>query len=301
MFIKLIYPLFVVSGKNKALPVHSMPGVFKLSLDRIIKQLDILVKHGLEYILLFGVPEIKHWHGNCAYQENNLVAQSVKSIKNSFPNLKVITDVCLCAYTSHGHCGVIHKGKKVIDHKLTLEALSWMALSHARAGVDFVAPSAMVQRQVKAIRLALDQGGCRKTKIMSYSAKFASNFYGPFREIADSAPKFGSRREYQLDYSDFKSALDSVARDIKEGGDVVMVKPSLGYLDIVRQVKDKFKFPLAVYNVSGEYTMIKKGAALGFWEEKEIVSELFTSFKRAGADFIISYHVKDFLGWRKNS
>ena len=254
-----------------------------------------LEKLGLKYLLIFGIPKRKDWQGSSALKENNVVGESVRLIKRHFPQIKVITDICLCAYTSHGHCGVIKKGAKDVDGEATLEALSKMALLHAQVGADYVAPSAMVSTQVQAIRRTLDSQGYQYTKIMGYSAKFASNFYGPFRDVADSAPRFGSRHGYQLTYSDGKTALFKVEQDIREGADIVMVKPALGYLDIVKKVKSEFNYPLAVYNVSGEYAMVKAGA--GSWDEEEMVFEIISSMKRAGADFIITYHAKDIAGW----
>lgn len=296
---ELIYPLFVKRGIGLREDIPSMPGVFRFSPDILVQEVSELEKVGLRRFLVFGVPDEKDWQGSNAYKENNIVSESVYSLKARFSNISIITDVCLCAYTSHGHCGVVNRGSKTIDNLATLELLANMALSHAQAGADFVAPSAMAKNQVKAIRSALDENGYTQTKILGYSAKFASNFYGPFRAVANSAPKFGDRRGYQLDYTKSESALAKIKQDIKEGADIVMVKPSLAYLDIVRDVKNKFNHPLAVYNVSGEYAAVKDGVKNGFWDEREIVFEIISSIKRAGADFIITYHAKDIASWLK--
>lgn len=293
----LIYPLFVKKGRYLREEISSMPGVHRLSPDMLLDEALSLQRLGIKQILLFGVPDKKDWHGKAAYEDKNIVAESVKLLKKSFPEITVITDICLCAYTSHGHCGVIKDKKKGIDSRLTLNALSRIALSHARAGADYVAPSAMAKNQVRSIRKALDKKGFKKTKILGYSAKFASNFYGPFRDIADSSPKFGNRRSYQLDFTKRDDALKEIQDDIKEGADVVMVKPALGYLDIIKEAKQKFKRPLAAYNVSGEYVMVKNGVTNHDWCEKDIVFEILSSIKRAGADYIITYHAKDIARW----
>ena len=295
---ELIYPVFV---KEKGLKekVVSIPGVYKHSLSSLVREIGVLKKLGIRNILLFGIPKKKDYKGGAAYQKNNVVSEAVKIIKDNFSDILIITDVCLCAYTTHGHCGVIEKGQKKINKQKTLKALSETALLQARAGADLVAPSAMAQGQVKAIRDILDKKGFKNTKVMGYSAKFASNFYGPFRNIVDSAPKFGDRRGYQLDCSESKTALDRIKQDIKEGADIVMVKPALGYLDIVRAAKSKFNQPLAVYNVSGEYLAVKLGSKKGFWNEQKMVFEIIRSIKRSGADFIITYHAKDIAEWQK--
>ena len=289
-----ILPYFVVGGKDKKEVIKNFPGVFRFSFDRLIKEADACLKLGLDKILLFGVPEKKDDLGSAAYEENSIVAQAVREVKKEFPCMVVMTDVCLCAYTTHGHCGVLKPGLDCrIDSRRTLDALTKMAVRHAEAGADWVAPSAMAKKQVAAIRAALDKNGFKKTKILGYSAKFASNFYGPFRQAADSAPAFGDRSGYQLDCGDTKAALNEIGADIKEGADMAMVKPALSYLDIVRLAKQKFGFPLAAYNVSGEYAFVKYGAKTGLWDEKKMVFEVLTSIKRAGADWIITYHAKD--------
>jgi len=283
-----IYPYFVVPGKNKKEKIKNFPGVYRFSVDYLLKDIEELRKLGLGKILLFGAPDKKDI-------TDDTVISAVRKIKNEFDNLVVMTDVCLCAYTSHGHCGIMRGDR--IDNEKTLKALAKMAVSHAEAGADFVAPSAMAKNQVSAIRKALDARGLKKTKIMGYSAKFASNFYGPFRNAADSAPKFGDRSSYQLDFANAKNAMKEIADDIKEGADIVMVKPALSYLDIVHAAKEKFKTPIAAYNVSGEYSFVKYGAKQGLWDEKKMVFEIITAIKRAGADIIISYHAKDVAKW----
>ena len=301
----LIYPLFVKRGSFAREEIQSLPGVYRLSPDMLLDEALSLKRLGIMKILLFGIPEKKDWQGKTSYEEKNIVSESVKLLKKSFPDMTIITDVCLCAYTSHGHCGVIKKGTKEIDLRATLKTLSRIALSHAASGADYVAPSAMAKGQVRSIRKALDKNGFKKTRILGYSAKFNSNFYGPFRDIADSAPRFG-KRTYQLDFSRREDALEAINSDIKEGADIVMVKPGLGYLDVVREASRRFDHPLAVYNVSGEYAMVKayckaQGSrlkALGI--EKELVFEIISSIKRAGADYIITYHAKDIARWVNN-
>ncbi|MGB2600334.1 MAG: porphobilinogen synthase [Candidatus Omnitrophota bacterium] len=296
---ELIYPVFVKRGEGLREEIPLMPGSFRLSPDVLLKEVKDLVDLELKSFLIFGVPDEKTWHGTTAYNRNGIVTEAVKLLKSKLPDITIFTDVCLCAYTSHGHCGIVKKGEEKIDLKETLIALSEMALAHAEAGADYVAPSAMAKGQVDAIRKALDVCGYKNTKIMAYSAKFASNAYGPFRNVADSAPRFGDRRGYQLDYSQKEEALKRIEKDITEGADIVMIKPAMWYLDMVNEVKNKIKHPLAVYNVSGEYAVVKEGAKLGLWEEKKIVNELLSSMKRSGADLIITYHAKDIARWLK--
>ncbi len=295
----LIMPYFVIEGHRKKEPVKSMPGIARLSIDLLIKEIARANKLGVRSVLLFGICPSRHKtpSGDHAYAPESVVARAVASIKRNIKGVSVITDVCLCAYTDHGHCGVLKKNSGAIDPKPTLGALSEMALAHARAGADWVAPSAMVHRQVDAIRRKLDRHGYRKARILGYSAKFASNFYGPFRDAAASAPQFGDRSGYQLHYADTKRALREIAEDIREGADMVMVKPALSYLDIIGEAKRKFKFPTAAYNVSGEYTLVKHGARDGLWDERKMVFEVLTSIKRAGADLIITYHATDVAKW----
>ncbi len=295
----LIYPYFVRSSVNKKEKIISFPGVFRFSLDRLLKDIEEIRGLGLNKILLFGIPDRKDIFGREAFKEDNIVALAVREIKKSFPDLIVMTDVCLCAYTAHGHCGILKKtiaDRDFIAHTETLNTLAKIALSHAAAGADFVAPSAMAKKQVGIIRNVLDAAGFKKTKILGYSAKFASNFYGPFRNACASRPKFADRSSYQLNYTDYKRALIEVKEDIREGANVVMVKPALSYLDIIREVKEKYSYPLAAYNTSGEYAMVKTYCRTKD-EERNLVSEILTSIKRAGADYIISYHAKDVARW----
>jgi len=291
----LIYPMFAIFGQNVKNPVASMPGVYQLSVDNIVKECEEVVKLGLKSVLLFGIPEHKDEVGSGAYDPNGIVQQAIMAIKKAFPNLFVITDVCLCEYTSHGHCGMIN-GDRVLNDP-TLNYLADTALSHAVAGADMVAPSDMMDGRVGAIRKKLDQHGFGHIPIMAYSAKFASAFYGPFRDVADSAPQFGDRKTYQMDPANGDEAIRETALDIEEGADIVMVKPGLPYLDLVRRVKDEFHYPTAVYNVSGEYAMVKAAAQNGWIDEKKVVMELLLSMKRAGADMIITYHAKDVAKW----
>ncbi len=296
----LVYPVFLKAGKGLCEVITSMPGIYRYSPDALLEEVDELQKLGIEKILLFGLPEEKDDFGSAAYKEGNIISDTVKLLKQRFPKLIVITDVCLCGYTSHGHCGILKSKKPLsIDKKPTLSALARIAVSHAAAGVDYVAPSAMAKGQVRAIRAALNKEGYAKTKIMGYSAKFVSQFYGPSRDAADSAPKFGNRRGYQLDNADRGRALARVEDDIAEGADIIMVKPALGYLDIIRDVKNKFKHTLAAYNVSGEYAMVKAGSRAGYWDEKKMVFEIITAIQRAGADIIITYHARDIAKWLK--
>jgi len=298
-----IYPYFVIEGANKKQEIKSFPGVFRYSVDALIRDISRARALGIRKILLFGIPGNKDIFGSFAHEQDNITARAVSAVKKEFKDVNIFTDVCLCSYTSHGHCGIVKKqglrikGQVEIDNKKTLEALTGIALSHAEAGADWVAPSAVACGQVAAIRKALDRKGLRCTKILGYSAKFASNFYGPFREAANSAPKFGNRSGYQLDFKDAGSALSEIRADIKEGADMVMIKPALSYLDIIRTVRDKFNFPLAAYNVSGEYAFVKTGAQNRLWDERKMVFEIITGIKRAGADLIISYHAKDIAGW----
>jgi len=292
-----IYPYFVIGGKNKKEEIRNFPRVYRFSVDRLLRDISGLRSLGIKKILLFGVPRKKDTHASSAYGRENIVAGAVRSIKKEFKDLTVATDVCLCAYTTHGHCGILKKDSRLIDQKQTLERLADVALSHAEAGADWVAPSAMAKRQVSSIRQALDKRGFERTKIMGYSAKFASSFYGPFRNASSSAPKFGDRSAYQLDFRTSSQALAEIAQDIKEGADIVMVKPALSYLDIIKEAHLIFQHPLAAYNVSGEYAFVKYGAQKGLWEEKKVVFEIISAIKRAGADLIISYHAKDIARW----
>ncbi|MBI5205282.1 MAG: porphobilinogen synthase [Nitrospirae bacterium] len=286
-----IYPLFATFGKNIRKEIKSMPGCFQESVDRIVKHAKEVHSLGIPSVLLFGIPEHKDEVGSSAYDPHGVVQKAIKEIKNKVPGLYVITDVCMCEYTSHGHCGIIEKGD--VKNDPTLELLAREAVSHAKAGADMVAPSDMMDGRVEAIRIALDEEGFSETPIMSYAAKYASAFYGPFREAAESTPRFGDRRSYQMDPANRREALKEVSLDIEEGADIVMVKPAMTYLDIISDVKDAFDVPVAAYNVSGEYSLIKAGAKLGWIDEKRAMMEVLTSIKRAGADLILTYFAKD--------
>jgi porphobilinogen synthase len=287
----LIYPVFVGPGKNKIQPVSSMPGVAQLSVDRALSECEEVRSLGIPAVILFGIPDHKDSTGTEAYADTGFVQQAIRIVKEKIPELLVITDVCLCEYTDHGHCGVIRDGD--VDNDSTLELLAQEALSHARAGADIVAPSDMMDGRVGAIRKALDQNGFEQIAIMAYAAKYASGFYGPFREAAESTPQFGDRRSYQMDPANADEALREVELDIREGADIVMVKPAMTYLDIVYRVKEKFGYPVAAYNVSGEYSMIKAAGQNGWIDEERIMMEVLFAIRRAGADMILSYFAKD--------
>ncbi len=291
----LIYPMFVVEGENIKNPVESMPNVYQYSLDRIDEILNEVEKSGISGILIFGVPKHKDEYATEAYNDNGITQQAVRYIKKNYPSLIIIADVCLCEYTSHGHCGVVC-GEKILNDE-TLPLLSKMAVSLAKAGADIIAPSDMMDGRVSAIRNALDENGFIDTPILSYSAKFASAYYSPFRDAAESAPEFGDRKTYQMDYANGREALREIADDISEGADMVMVKPALAYLDIIKSAREKFDLPLVAYNVSGEYAMVKAAAQNGWIDEKKIVSENMIAIKRAGADIIITYHALDVAKW----
>lgn len=291
----LIYPMFVVEGENIKNPVESMPNVYQYSLDRIDEILNEVEKSGISGILIFGIPKHKDEYATEAYNNNGITQQAVRYIKKNYPSLIIIADVCLCEYTSHGHCGVVC-GEKILNDE-TLPLLSKMAVSLAKAGADIIAPSDMMDGRVSAIRNALDENGFIDTPILSYSAKFASAYYSPFRDAAESAPEFGDRKTYQMDYANGREALREIADDISEGADMVMVKPALAYLDIIKSAREKFDLPLVAYNVSGEYAMVKAAAQNGWIDEKKIVSENMIAIKRAGADIIITYHALDVAKW----
>jgi len=286
-----IYPLFVTFGKGIKKEVSSMPGCFQQSADEIVKSAKEVYSLGIPSVLLFGIPEHKDEVGSGAYDDYGVVQDAIRAIKDAVPELYVITDVCLCEYTSHGHCGIVKGGH--VQNDLTLEVLSREAVSHARAGADMVAPSDMMDGRVEAIRLALDDEGFDELPVMSYAAKYASAFYGPFREAAESAPQFGDRRSYQMDPANRREALKEAALDIDEGADIIMVKPALAYLDIISDVKNTFDVPVAAYNVSGEYSLVKAAGKLGWIDEERIMMEILTSIKRAGADLILTYFAKD--------
>lgn len=294
----LIYPLFVTNGEGVNNPISSMPGVSQLSVDLILKEAEEVVKLGIPGVLLFGIPAYKDEIGSSAYDDNEAVQRAIRALKEAYPDLLVIPDLCMCEYTSHGHCGILDAKGNVINDE-TLDVLSKIALSYAKAGADMVAPSDMMDGRVGAIREALDANGYENIPIMAYSAKYASGFYGPFREVAESTPQFGDRRGYQMDPGNTDEALKEVWLDVEEGADIVMVKPALPYLDIIRRIKDEFRMPVAAYNVSGEYAMIKAAAINGWLDEQRVVMELLTGIKRAGADIIITYHAKDAAKWMK--
>ena len=291
----LVYPLFVVAGENVKNPVSSMPGVFQLSIANLLPEVRELVRLGIKAVLLFGIPAHKDPAATGAYDPEGIIQLAVRALKDEFPELVVITDVCLCEYTDHGHCGVVQEGEVLND--VTLELLAKMAITHAESGADIVAPSDMMDGRVAAIRNALDDEGLTDTIVMSYSSKFASAFYGPFREAAESAPAFGDRKTYQMDPANLEEAVRESLLDIEEGADIIMVKPALPFLDVIHAVKQETRFPLAAYNVSGEYAMIKAAAANGWLDEQRAVLEAVTGIKRAGADLIITYHAKDIAGW----
>lgn len=296
----LIMPLFVKEGIDVKEPIGAMPNQYRYSLKELNDVVSVFIDHGIHSIIIFGIPKRKDEAGSEAYNRDGIVQQAVKKIKRDFDDeVVVFTDVCMCQYTTHGHCGIISKrgGKYIVDNDKTLEYLGKIAVSHAEAGADFVAPSGMMDGMVKAIRTALDKEEFNDVGIMSYSAKYASSFYGPFREAASSSPQFGDRKSYQMDPRNSREAIKEISLDINEGADIIMVKPALAYLDVIRVVRDIFPYPLAAYSVSGEYSMIKAAADKGWINEKNIVLETLTSIKRAGADLIITYYAMDAAKW----
>ncbi len=295
----LIYPMFVVEGKGIKQEISSMPGIFRFSPDQLDAEIEEVARLKIPAVLLFGIPEHRDEVGSSAYDPEGVVQQAVQKIKKLAPQLLVVTDVCLCEYTSHGHCGIVVGDQ--IDNDQSLPLLAKTALSHAEAGADIVAPSDMMDGRVKAIRESLDKNGFQHIPILSYAAKYASAFYGPFREAAESAPQFGDRRSYQMDYHNVREALREIEQDINEGADIIMVKPALAYLDVIRQARNTFNCPLAAYNVSGEYAMVKAAAKEDWLDERKAVSEVLTAIKRAGADIIITYHAKDFARWLQST
>ncbi|KRQ85906.1 Delta-aminolevulinic acid dehydratase [Caloramator mitchellensis] len=282
----LIYPIFVIEGENIKEEINSMPGVFRYSVDRLPEIIKEVEEAGIRGVLLFGIPEHKDECGTGAFEDDGIIQRAVRRIKE-ISDVYVITDVCMCEYTSHGHCGIIEDG--YVDNDRTLEYLGKIALSHVKSGADMVAPSDMMDGRIRKIREVLDEAGYVNTPIMAYSAKYSSAFYGPFREAAESAPKFGNRKQYQMDPANIREAMIEIENDILEGADIVMVKPALAYLDVIRWARDKFNVPIAAYNVSGEYSMIKAAAKLGYIDEESAMMETLTSIKRAGADIIITY------------
>ena len=291
----VLQPFFVVEGKSKRETIESMPGIFRFSVDLLLKELERYIKMGGKAGLFFGIPDKKDKFASTAYRDNGIMQKALRAIKKNFPEFLAVTDVCLCAYMDHGHCGVL-QGKSV-DNDKSLPLLSKMAVSHAQAGADIVAPSDMMDFRVARIRAALDKNNFVDTAILSYAVKYASAYYGPFREAAHSAPSFGDRKTYQMDPANIREALKEAQQDVDEGADMVMVKPALAYLDVIRAVRENISVPVAAYNVSGEYSLVKAAAARKWINEKELVLETLTSIKRAGADIIISYHAGDVLKW----
>ena len=290
-----IYPIFVTHGRGVRNPIDPMPGMYQLSLDNLIPEIDEVVSLGIGAVLLFGLPANKDPEGTEAYEPSGIVQEAIRVIKQTAPEILVITDVCLDEFTDHGHCGIIRDGR--VDNDATLELLARMAVCQAEAGADVVAPSAMMDGQVAAIRAGLDDTGFDHLPIMAYSAKYASSFYGPFRVAADSAPQFGDRRGYQMDIANSREAMREIQMDIDEGADIIMVKPALSYLDVISQAREAFGYPMAAYNVSGEYAMVKAATENEWIDGQRITMEILTSIKRAGADMIISYHAKEAARW----
>ncbi len=287
----LMYPLFVVPGQKVRRPIGSMPGHFQLSVDELVTEVKAVKDAGIPAVLLFGIPEKKDEAATGAFAEGGIIQRAITRVKEKVPGILVVTDVCLCEYTSHGHCGMVEKG--VVQNDLTIEVLAETAVSHAKAGADMVAPSAMMDGQIAAIRESLDEAGYDDVPIMAYSAKYASSFYGPFREAAESAPRFGDRTAYQMDPANSDEAMREITLDVEEGADIIMVKPALPYLDVIRRAKEEFDLPLAAYNVSGEFAMIKAAAEKGWLDGTRAMMEALTAIKRAGADIIITYFARE--------
>ncbi|TMC39714.1 MAG: porphobilinogen synthase [Chloroflexi bacterium] len=292
---QLIYPLFIAEGIHEPHEIASMPGIVQWPLEQLGREAERIASLGIPAVLLFGIPSEKDEVGSQAYNSRGIIQEAIRLLKSVNPEMLVITDVCLCEYTSHGHCGLIHNGS--VQNDTSLELLARMALTHAEAGADLVAPSDMMDGRVGAIRHMLDEQGFNQTPIMAYSAKFASAFYGPFREAAGSTPQFGDRRAYQMDPSNVREALREVELDIAEGADIVMVKPAMAYMDVIRQVREHYDLPVAAYNVSGEFAMIKAAAQNGWIDERRVAMEVLTGIRRAGADMIITYFAPDVAGW----
>ncbi|MCY3544496.1 MAG: porphobilinogen synthase [Chloroflexota bacterium] len=290
-----IYPIFVTHGRGVRNPIDPMPGMYQLSLDNLIAEIEEVVSLGIGAVLLFGLPANKDPEGTEAYEPNGIIQEAIRVIKQTAPNVLVFTDVCVCEFTDHGHCGIIRNGR--VDNDATLELLAKMAIVQAEAGADVVAPSAMMDGQVAAIRSGLDSKGFEHLPIMAYSAKYASSFYGPFRVAADSAPQFGDRHSYQMDVANSREAMREIQLDIEEGADMIMVKPALSYLDVIARARQEFGYPMAAYNVSGEYAMVKAATENEWIDGQRITLEILTSIKRAGADMIISYHAKEAARW----
>ena len=288
-----IYPLFVKSGEGIKKEIGSMPGVFQMSLDEILKECKVLQNMGLNSIILFGIPAVKDSVGSDALCEHGIIASAIKAIKKEFPDMFVISDLCFCEFTDHGHCGILDMENETVNNDATLEILVKQAILHAKAGVDMIAPSGMMDGIIETLRTALDTAGYENLPIMSYSTKFSSGYYGPFRDVAESAPSFGDRRSYQMDPANRREAIAESVEDEMQGADILMVKPALAYLDIIREIKDATTTPLAIYNVSGEYAMLKAAGKAGVIDYERVMMETMIAFKRAGADIIISYHAKE--------
>lgn len=292
---QLIYPLFLVEGNNKKKPISSMPGIHQQSIDQALREIEEVANLGLTSLLLFGIPSEKDSQASGAWKDEGIIQLATRAIKKEFPHLVVIADTCLCEYMDHGHCGIVADGKVLNDPSLSILARS--AVAQAQAGADIIAPSDMMDGRIQAIRNALDNNGFENIPIMAYSAKFASAMYGPFREAAESAPQFGDRNGYQMDPANSREAMREIALDIQEGADIVMIKPALPYLDLIKEASTMHKLPIAAYNVSGEYAMVKAAAEKGWLDERRVVTEVLTSIARAGADLIITYHAKDMAQW----
>ncbi len=294
-----IMPLFVRPGSGERREIRSMPGNYQMSVDELVREVREVHELGIPAVILFGIPETKDAAGTSGWSEDSIVCRAVRAIKDAVPDLVTITDVCLCEYTDHGHCGVVVETGDgfAVDNDATLELLAKMAVSHCSAGADMVAPSDMMDGRVAAIRTALDENGFSRVPVMAYAAKYASSFYGPFRDAAESPPQFGDRRSYQMDPANTDEALREVALDIQEGADIVMVKPALAYMDVIYRVKQEFGYPVAAYNVSGEFAMVKAAGRNGWIDETQVTLEILTSIKRAGADMILTYHSKDVAQW----
>ncbi|MDZ7343385.1 MAG: porphobilinogen synthase [candidate division KSB1 bacterium] len=292
-----IYPLFIKHGRNERLPIRSLPGIAQLSIDEALKEAKEAHRVGVPSLILFGIPKTKDSVGSESYADDGIVQQAIRALKDAVPEMVVIADVCFCEYTDHGHCGVMRG--HTLDNDATLELLQKQVLAQAKAGVDMVAPSGMIDGMVGAIREALDGNGFQHIPILSYAVKYASSFYGPFREAAESAPKFGDRRSHQMDPANVREALRESRLDVEEGADMLMVKPALAFLDVIRTVKERFDLPLAAYNVSGEYAMVKAAAQNGWIDEQRVTMEILTSIKRAGADVILTYHALEAARWLK--
>lgn len=295
---QLVYPLFIEEGKNIREEIDSMPNQYRLSIDNLESEIKEIVDLGIKSILLFGIPKIKDEIGSEAYNDNGIVQKAIRFIKEKFSEILIITDVCMCEYTSHGHCGILNNCD--VNNDITLKYLSKIALSHVKAGADIVAPSDMMDGRIEAIRKTLDENGYVDIPIMAYSVKYASSYYGPFRDAAESAPSFGDRKTYQMDFRNNKEYFREIEADIEEGADFIMVKPALAYLDVLKDVSNRINLPVVAYNVSGEYSMVKAGSKNGWINEKNIVMENIYAMKRAGADIIITYHAKDIARWVKD-